>query len=547
MQVSLISPRPGSQAGSFLPSRINPETVTSLTKRGGAVQGSLTQGRFPDLIQSLGRKGENGVLQVSRDETEKRIYFGRGSMVFARSNLHADRLGEMLVRRGELTRANLALASNKMRARRQKLGVTLVTLGLMSKRQVRARLEEQVRGIIRSVFAWEDGVFQFRPQPKPIVSPLKLDLPAVPIILEGTRLMDIGTVRKALGNLGRVVSYTQDPCVIQHEANLTPEEGFVLSRVDGVVSLEEIVSICPLAEEDTLRCLYGLLASGFLEMGQKTREVTPSPERRTPIEVFHHARPPAAASRPEVPAPKVKEPELSPEERFVKDDIEAKCASLTGGTYYDWLEVKKTASQKEIKKAFSRMIKKYHPDRHRTPALAGVANKLETIVTKVTQAHENLSDPQRRNRYDNSLRTEAPKGEAVVRLPKSPPSSPKSPSSNERTAVRYYREAKQYFAKRDFHETVKLMEAAVELDGKKVRYHCLLAQALSRNPKWRKGAEEHFKAALALDPFDSESLIGLAELYEAVGLNRRAQALYNEAIEVDPGNAVLRVKLRSFT
>ena len=71
----------------------------------------------------------------------------------------------------------------------------------------------------------------------------------------------------------------------------------------------------------------------------------------------------------------------------------------------------------------------------------------------------------------------------------------------------------------------------------------MLARALSHNPKWRKSAEEHFKTALGVDPFDSECLIGLAELYEAVGLTRRAQSLYSEAVEIDPGNAILRMKL----
>jgi len=490
-------------------------------------------------------------LQVSRDDVSKRIYFGRGSMVFARSTLHSDRLGEMLVRTGELTRSNLALVSNKMRAHRQKLGVTLVALGLMSEHKVQARLHEQVRGIIHSVFAWKEGAFLFQPQAVPVQSDLTLDLPTVPIILEGTRLMDHATVRAALGDTGRVVSSTKDPCVIQHYANLTPEEGFVLSRVDGTVSLAEIVSICPLAEEDTLRCLYGLLSSKFLEIGQKTREVTPSQRQRQPIEAFHQRsqkhqrRPglqPSTATKRESPETDVP---LTPEQRWVREDIEAMHASVSSGTYYDWLAIRKTANQTDIKKAFSQLIKKYHPDRHRLSAIDTRGKQLDEIVTKVTEAYETLRDPQSRSRYDNSLRTEAPRGEGVVTRPKVVKSENEPPKGKAKTAVHYFREAKKYFAKRDFHETVKLMEAAVELDGGKIRYHCLLAQALSRNPRWRKSAEEHFKTALCLDPFDSESLVGLAELYEAVGLNRRAQALYAEAVEIDPGSAVLRVKLRS--
>lgn len=502
------------------------------------MQGNLTKDQLPDVIQSLGRERESGVLQVSREDTSKRIYFGRGTMVFARSTLHSDRLGEMLVRKGELTRSNLALASNKMRARRERLGTTLVSLGLLSPHQLQTRLAEQVRGIIHSLFSWNHGEFRFQPESSPFQPDVALDLPTVPIILEGTREMDVEKVSAALGALDRVVTNTKDARVIAHYANLSTEEGFVLSRVDGTATLADILMMSPLAEVETMRCLYALLSSGFLEVGTKSREVAPSVGRRQePIELFHRA-----GARVLSPAP------ASTTSSTVADlrselDIEAKLVSLATGTYYDWLEVHRSADTKALKKAFATLIKKYHPDRHRPEVLKSVGSKLEEILTKVSQAQETLCDPQSRRRYDNSLRTEAPKGEVAATSAVPPKPEPKPPTPSEHMAERYFLEAKKFFAQRDYHEAVKLMEEAVGIDASQVRYQCLLAKALSRNPKWRKSAEEHFKTALRLDPFHTDSLVGLAELYETVGLTRRAHALYSEAVEIDPGNAVLRMKL----
>ena len=141
------------------------------------------------------------------------------------------------------------------------------------------------------------------------------------------------------------------------------------------------------------------------------------------------------------------------------------------------------------------------------------------------------------------MRTEAPKGDADAKSATPPKPAPKPPTPSEDMAERYYLEAKKFFAQRDYHEVVKLMEEAVAIEPSKVRYQCLLGKAFSHNPKWRKNAEECFKTALRIDPFDTECLIGLAELYEAVGLARRAQSLYAEAVEIDPGNAILRMKL----
>ncbi len=502
------------------------------------MHGNLSQACLPDLLQTFGREQGNGVLQVMQDDVKKQIYFGHGSMVFARSTLRTDRLGELLVRKGELSRANLALVSNKMRARRERLGTTVVSLGLMSAVQVQARLEEQVREIIHSLFTWEKGAFRFESQRSPVEPEALLDLPTVPIILEGTRRMEPEAVRKALGDRGRAVSYSKDPCVIAHYANLTPQEGFVLSRVDGAASLDEIVSISPLTEDKTLRCLHGLLSAGFLEIGSKTREVAPSERRRQPLELFHEI--------PAIAVSKIAPEEagaLSSEEQWVREEIEAKHASLSTGTFYDWLEVRKTASTRDIKKAFSRLVKKYHPDRHRSKHLDILSPKLGDIVAKVTRAHETLGKLQSRRRYDNSLRTEAPRGEAVPATPRVLPSEGKAPPSRtEKMADCYYREARRYFAKRDFHEVVKLMEEVVELDPGKVRYHCLLAQALARNPRWRKSAEEHFKTALGMDRFDIECLTGLAELYERIGFAHRARALYAEAAAIDPANVDLWMK-----
>jgi curved DNA-binding protein len=62
--------------------------------------------------------------------------------------------------------------------------------------------------------------------------------------------------------------------------------------------------------------------------------------------------------------------------------------------YYKTLGVEKTASQKEIKKAYRRLARKYHPDVNPGDETA------EARFKDINEAHEVLSDPEKRQKYE---------------------------------------------------------------------------------------------------------------------------------------------------
>ena len=252
------------------------------------MRGSLSKDFLPEIIHSINDSRDTGILSLSRDKISKRIYFGEGTMIFANSSHRGDRLGEFLVRNKKMTNSHLALASQKVKDTGTRLGEAFVDMGLMTESEVEVRVAEQVLSIIYSVFPWTRGDYRFSEHISPIAEDIALTLPTIPVILEGVRHMDDPeVVRRALGDPKSMVSYAKNFSVVSPDFTLTPEESFVLSRVDGQSSTADILSISPLAEEETLRCLYALVCGGFLELGGKSRKLTPSSKRKDP---FHQTR-----------------------------------------------------------------------------------------------------------------------------------------------------------------------------------------------------------------------------------------------------------------
>ena len=62
--------------------------------------------------------------------------------------------------------------------------------------------------------------------------------------------------------------------------------------------------------------------------------------------------------------------------------------------YYKLLELDKSASQKDIKKAYRKLARKYHPDLNPDDKTA------QARFQQINEAHEVLSDPEKRKKYD---------------------------------------------------------------------------------------------------------------------------------------------------
>ncbi|MBN8231725.1 DnaJ domain-containing protein [Corallococcus macrosporus] len=106
-------------------------------------------------------------------------------------------------------------------------------------------------------------------------------------------------------------------------------------------------------------------------------------------------RPPAAASVPP-PPPSSEGPALSPEQLV---DLESRCAKLDQMDYFELLSLERTAAPSDIKKAFYRESRVYHPDRFFHLESKALKDQVNELYKRVTEAYYVLRDDTKRKKY----------------------------------------------------------------------------------------------------------------------------------------------------
>lgn len=87
---------------------------------------------------------------------------------------------------------------------------------------------------------------------------------------------------------------------------------------------------------------------------------------------------------------------------LVRQEIEKRAEILDEMSAYDLLEVPSDCSSAEIARAFSRLAKRWHPDRL-SPPCADLKELVTRVFSKITEARGILSNPERRRLYDEEI------------------------------------------------------------------------------------------------------------------------------------------------
>jgi len=453
------------------------------------MKGPIEPGVVPEVLRSIYLGRRTGMLRFIRGEERLSVRFMSGHIVYGEASVKELRLGEVLVASGKLEAAVFERALAVVLRDRKRMGAVLMEMGILDENGIEEALALQVRTILARVFSMREGTYTFQEQdPEAFLDddwPLALSTAeAVLAAVRAVRSED--DVRFALGNLDRVLLGSDDPLVLYQRMDLGTEEGAVLVRVNGARPARQVLEGAGLPAGVAERSLFALLCTGIVE---------------------YAAGSPAPA---DAPAP-----------AQLRQEILALYEGLGRRSDHDILGLAAGASAADLKAAYFRLAKRYHPDVFREPGLADLRAKVEAVFFRVNDAYRTLSAP-------------APRGEAA----RDPAADRPARTADVVGFEAMLAQGRQLLGESKAWEAAALFESAAKgAEGRmRIRARVLLGRALLQIPDREKAAEKELLAAVKDDPVHVEAHYLLGTLYRRRGLPARAASMFRRALELDPAH-----------
>lgn len=247
-----------------------------------AIRGSLKEASLPDVLQLLSMGKKTGCLSVTHRNNFGSIYFDKGKICYAAIVNRRDRLGDILLKSGVITGAQLQQAIDAQSKQRDKrLGDVLVSLGIISREGLHGQIRIQIEEAVYFLFTWAQGTFNFEADLTPEEQDFLVSINPESLLLEGARRVDEwGLIEKKIPSFDIVFDLDRRK-LEENRGNLSKEQEVILPLIDGRLDVAAIVEESGLIEFDVGKALYGLATAGFLHRVGKTKssEVT-APDTR---------------------------------------------------------------------------------------------------------------------------------------------------------------------------------------------------------------------------------------------------------------------------
>jgi len=245
-----------------------------------AIEGPLRELGIHDVFQLLDLSRKTGTLTVTSQlrDNEGVVLFENGKVISASIKSNPHRIGDLLVRSGRLTDADLATVREaQAKGDRRRFGEILVGLGLVTAREMERQMRLQIEAVVFELMSWSEGHFRFTEGlSEDALRDASAPLGTESLLMEGARRIDEWSrIADRVPNLSVIPDLA--PGDADHPAllDLLPQEWKVLAMIDGHTDLRSIAATLSMSEFDVARIVYGLVSTGVVLLRQPTRSSVP--------------------------------------------------------------------------------------------------------------------------------------------------------------------------------------------------------------------------------------------------------------------------------
>jgi tetratricopeptide (TPR) repeat protein len=375
---------------------------------------------------------------------------------------------------------------------------------VISEEDLAEALAHQVRESVLNIFGVFDAELEFQPLDD-FVSPGVESRVSVPLLIEyGIRRMQGNPLIQAFlarrtPTLGRKT----------YAYLLTADEKDILEKINGTDTAEIILRTLTIPGDQFWKSLYLFYCLGVVDLPGESAPAAADPNVRIK---------PPSASYADLP-------------REIADVMSFR-DTLPAMTLYQILDIPKTASEEDIKKAYFQMARRFHPDRFDRKIVADYKAQIDEVFDGITNAYRVLSNKESRRVYDAKA---------------GPAATQEDVQDTFRKADTKFRQGKTLHGQGRYDEAIAYLEEAVRIRRDKGDYYLLLAMCESKLPTYVKKAEQDLLKAIQLEPWNPEGYVGLGLLYKAEGLQTKAIKQLEKALEAEPDHASAREALEELT
>jgi tetratricopeptide (TPR) repeat protein len=247
-----------------------------------AIKGSLKEASLPDVLQLLAMGKKTGCLAVTHRNNFGYIYFDQGRICYASIVNRRDRLGDILLKSGVITPAQLEEGiATQAKQRDKRLGEILVGLGFLSRGELHRQIRVQIEEAVYFLFTWTQGTFNFEADIRPEEPDFPVMINPESLLLEGARRVDEWSlIEKKVPSFDTVFDVDRKR-LEESDATLSHEQNVLLPLIDGRRDVSTLIEDSGLVEFQVGKALYGLATAGFLHrMGRSRAKDRVAPDAR---------------------------------------------------------------------------------------------------------------------------------------------------------------------------------------------------------------------------------------------------------------------------